>query len=330
MISIFNYQDKKLKNYYIKSEKDSFKFNSNCFSLYDQEQNCLYISGGIKDIKDPNSHDDSFYRIDITFGKNSKSGNNLIQNIITNSKTNYEFKINKLCSMYNKRSYHSMIQLSSNKNMIFSISGINTDSCEIYNIEVGYWIKIQELPTKCQSPGLFDIDNYIYVFPYSQDFNNIYRMNIATEEELMWESIKYSINEGNLKKGMTVLQNENILLLLGGYDDNGIYSKIYEVELNNEDKDINIKLSMDLKLPNNIYFNSNFLLIHSEEDNDKNIINEDENEEEKEGVNEIDEKIEKEEVEEKKNRDIILIMDNYNGVLEYYCDSGEFRYYLEK
>ena len=37
-----------------------------------------------------------------------------------------------------------------------------------------------------------------------------------------------------------------------------------------------------------------------------------------------------EEVEEKKNRDIILIMDNYNGVLEYYCDSGEFRYYLEK
>ena len=330
MISIFNYQDKKLKNYYIKSEKDSFKFNSNCFSLYDQEQNCLYISGGIKDIKDPNSHDDSFYRIDITFGKSCKSGNNLIQNIISSSKINYEFNINKLCSMYNKRSYHSMIQLSSNKNMIFSISGINTDSCEIYNIDVGYWIKIQELPTKCQSPGLFDIDNYIYVFPYSKDFNNIYRMNIATEEELMWESIKYSINEGNLKKGMTVLQNENFLLLLGGYDDNGIYSKIYEVELNNEDKDINIKLSTDLKLPNNIYFNSNYLLIHSEVDNDKNILDEEENEEEKEGVNEINEKIENEGDEEKKNKDILMIMDNYNGVLEYYCDSGEFKYYLEK
>ena len=155
-------------------------------------------------------------------------------------------------------------------------------------------------------------------------------MNIATEEELMWESIKYSINEGNLKKGMTVLQNENFLLLLGGYDDNGIYPKIYEVELNNEDKDINIKLSTDLKLPNNIYFNSNYLLIHSEVDNDKNILDEEENEEEKEGVNEINEKIENEGDEEKKNKDILMIMDNYNGVLEYYCDSGEFKYYLEK
>ena len=141
MITIFNYHEKQLNNFYIKTEKD-FKFNSNCFSLYDQEQNCLYISGGIKDIKDSNSHDNSFYKLNILFendGKN-KNRNNLIQNIIQNSKIKYEFKFEqKISPMINKRSYHSMIQLSSNKNIIFSISGINTDSCEIYNIECNEW-----------------------------------------------------------------------------------------------------------------------------------------------------------------------------------------------
>ena len=329
MISIFNYYEKQLKNFNIKTEKD-FKFNSNCFSLYDEEQNCIYISGGTRDIKDPNSHDNSFYRLDICFENDNKYRNNLIQNIMQNSKIKYEFKIHKLSSMYNKRSYHSMIQLSSNKNMIFSISGINTDSCEIYNIEVGYWVKIQEIPRKCQSPGLYDFDNYIYVFPYSEDFNNIYRMNIDTEEELIWESIKYSINEGSLKKGMAIFPYENILVLLGGYDNKGIYSQIYEVELNNDNKEINIKLSTDLELPNQIHFNSNYLLIHFDNENDKDIQNVNENEENKEDDIENKEKIQNEEEKVKKNKDIILIMDNYNGVLEYDCYSGKFKYFLEK
>ena len=332
MITIFNYHEKQLNNFYIKTEKD-FKFNSNCFSLYDQEQNCLYISGGIKDIKDSNSHDNSFYKLNILFendGKN-KNRNNLIQNIIQNSKIKYEFKFEqKISPMINKRSYHSMIQLSSNKNIIFSISGINTDSCEIYNIECNEWKKIQGLPRKCQSPGLYDYDNYIYVFPYSQDFNNIYRMNIATEEELMWESIKYSINEGSFKKGMAIFPCDNILFLLGGYDNNGTYSQIYEVEFNNENKEINIKLSPDKHLPNQIYFNSNYLLIHSDDENDKNINNDNENEENEEDENDKENKIENEDEKEKKNKDIILIMDNYNGALEYDCFSGKFNYYLGK
>ena len=41
-------------------------------------------------------------------------------------------------------------------------------------------------------------------------------------------------------------------------------------------------------------------------------------------------KLKMKEMKKKKNKDILMIMDNYNGVLEYYCDSGEFKYYLEK
>ena len=65
MITIFNYKIKELNNYEIISEKDNFRFNSNLYSLYDQEKECIYISGGIKDIKDLNSEDNSFIRIDI-------------------------------------------------------------------------------------------------------------------------------------------------------------------------------------------------------------------------------------------------------------------------
>ena len=155
-------------------------------------------------------------------------------------------------------------------------------------------------------------------------------MNIATEEELMWESIKYSINEGSFKKGMSIFPCDNILFLLGGYDNNGTYSQIYEVEFNNENKEINIKLSPDKQIPNQIYFNSNYLLIHSDYENDKDINNDNENEENEEDENDKDNKIENEDEKDKKNKDIILIMDNYNGALEYHCFSGKFKYYLGK
>ena len=306
MLSIFNYQKKQIKNYFIFSEKDdkhkNFRFNSNCFSLYDPELNYIYISGGIKDINDLNSHDDSFYRIDIGLEKKNRDKNNInlynnIQELICNSKLNYKFKIHKLCDMKNKRSSHTMIKLSSNKNMILCISGINTDTCEVYNIEYDSWASIQELPMKCQNPGVIDYDNYIIVFPYSKDFNNIYRINLASEEGLIWESIKYSINEGKLKKGIGIITHEKTLYLLGGYDDKGIYSHIYEVDLDNGIKNIDIKLSENLVLPNDIYFSSNFLKLNVNEENENNKF---------------------------------LIMDNYNGVLEFNANSGEFKYYLGK
>ena len=176
--------------------------------------------------------------------------------------------------------------------MILSISGVNTDTCEVYNIEYDSWASIQELPMKCQNPGVIDYDNYIIVFPYSKDFNNIYRINLASEEGLIWESIKFSIDEGYLKKGITVIPNEKALYLLGGYDNNRIYSHVYEVDLDNGLKHIDIKLSENLVLPNDIYFNSNFLKLNINKENN--------------------------------NENIYLIMDNYNGVLIFNSDLGEF------
>ena len=285
MISIFNYDEKTINNYNIFSEvsKDKnanyFRFNSNCFSLFDKDKNCIFISGGLKDLKDENSHDDSFYRLDI----------------IQKPKSKYEFKLNKLCSMNNERSYHSMINLSSNKNIMLSISGINTESCEVYNIELDNWKLIQDLSMKFQSPGVIDCNKYIYVFPYTEEFNTIYRLNMKNNE-LNWESVKYSINEGNLKKGMAALNIDNNIFLLGGYDNKGNYSNVYEVDINNENI-IDIKLDINLSLPSKIYFNSNFLRYKTNQN---------------------------------KNKDIILIMDNFNGMLEYNIESNSFEYYLEK
>ena len=126
MISIFNYNKKEIKNYVIFSEKEqknnNFRFNSNCFSLYNPEKNYIYIyiSGGIKDLRDQNSHDNSFYRLDISINKDNKSNINInkynnLRNVL-NKSMQYEFKLNKLSNMNNARSYHSMINLSSNKN----------------------------------------------------------------------------------------------------------------------------------------------------------------------------------------------------------------------
>ena len=140
---------------------------------------------------------------------------------------------------------------------------------------------------KCENPGIID-------------YNNIYKMNLKNNI-FEWESIKYSINEGNIKKGMVAIPNENILYLLGGYDNEGNYSHIFEInDIDDENKDIEIKLSINLSLPNEIYFNSNYI---------KYYINK-ENEEDEE--------------------EIALIMDNYNGVLEFDINSGKFEYYLGK
>ena len=76
---------------------------------------------------------------------------------------------------------------------------------------------------KCENPGIIDYNNYIYVFPYIKDYNNIFKMNLEKNQP-EWETIKYSINEGYIKKGMAIIPNENNLYLLGGHDDKGDYS----------------------------------------------------------------------------------------------------------
>ena len=109
-------------------------------------------------------------------------------------------------------------------------------------------------------------------------------MNMSSKE-LVWESIKYSINEGSLKKGIAIIPNENSLYLFGGYDNNGNYSQVYEVNLDNNDKNLDIKLVENLSLPSEIYFNSNYLKFDTSD--------------------------------ESKDDYKVMIMDNFNGVLQY-------------
>ena len=332
IVTIFNYYTKKIKNSIISFEEENenenniknFKFNSSSFSLFDKEKNCIYVSGGLIDIKDQNSHDNSFYKINVNLNiykkekdnnKKQDYNNNIfddINNIIKDDKNkeekiaDYKLILENLSPMNNNRSYHSMLQLSSNKNILLCIGGINTGSCEVYNIELDVWESIQELPIVCQNPGIIDNNSNIYVFPYSKEYNNIYKLNM-NNDDLLWENIKYTIDEGKIRKGMAVISIEDKFYLFGGYDNDNIYDNIYQFYLNDENQ-IDIKINNELLLPNKCYFNSNYIVT-----NDTN----EENNEYMENDN-ID-----------NHNQNILIMDNCNGTLEFNSTLGKFDYYLE-
>ena len=253
--------------------------------------------------------------------KNENNIFNDINNIIKDyknkdKKAEYQFKIESLCPMNNNRSNHSMIQLSSNKNILFCVGGINTENCEVYNIEFDSWESISDLPVAFQNPGIIDINSFIYVFPYSDEFNNIYKLDM-NNQDLVWESIKYSIDEGKIRKGTLVISIEDNIYLLGGYDNENTYDSIYQVLLNNEEQ-IDIKLSPDFILSNKCHFNSNYIIINninSINENENKIDNEDKNDENNNNI--------------PNNNNRILIMDNNNGVIEFDWSLGKFYCYLE-
>ena len=320
LLTIFNYYTNKINNYIVSSnDKKDFKFNSNCYSLYEKEKNCVYVCGGLTDINDQNSHDNSLYKININLiihNKNENKDNNNIFNDINNiikddknkdKKYYYEFIIESLSPMNNNRSYHSMIQLSSNRNIILCIGGINTESCEVYNIELDSWVSIQDLPIVCQNPGIIDHNRFIYVFPYSNEFNTIYKLNMSNKD-FIWENIKYNINDGKIRKGMAAISIENNIYLLGGYDNENQYSNVYNVDISNEDF-IEIKSLVNLVLPNKCFFNSNYIIINNFNKLNNEIIDNENN------------------VGYHNNR--VLLMDNFNGILEFDWFLGKFYHYLE-
>jgi hypothetical protein len=311
-IFIFNYYTNKLEKYKISPNDNNmnFTFNSHYYSLFDKNNNCIYVSGGLKDINDKNSYDDSFHKININFIIYNK---NDIDNDINNDINNYEEEKNNmkksgcectvetLSSMENARSDHSMLQLSSNQNILICVGEINTESCEVYNIEFDTWIKIQDLPIKCQNPGIIENNNKIYIFPYSQDFTTIYELNMNNKDYIL-ENIKYNINEGKVRKGVAVIPIEKTIYLLGGYENKDLYSDIYKVDLSHDDC-ININKAMNLNLPKKCFFSSNYLLVNI---NDNEIINNEKNN--------------------GNNKDFNL-KDIFNDILKYNCTLDKFNYF---
>ena len=314
-IYIFNYYSNKLDKYMLSSnDNKDFRFNTNCYSLYEKDKKCIYVSGGLIDINDQNSHDNSLYKIKIHLNipnkNNDKENKNIINYIIKddnikNNKINYEFTIESLCPLNNNRSYHSMLQLSSNKNIILCIGGINTESCEVYNIELDSWVLIQDLPIMCQNPAIIDHNGIIYTFPYSNEFNTIYKLNMGNND-FIWETIKYTIDEGKIRKGMAAISIENKIYLLGGYDEEETYSNIYNVDLDHEDY-IDIKSSVNLHLPKKCYFTSNYIIFNNINKKNEDIIVNGNN------LGEHD--------------DQILLMDNNNTIIEFDWISGNFNYF---
>ena len=100
---------------------------------------------------------------------------------------------------------------------------------------------------------------------------------------------------------MCIISIENNIYLLGGYDNEDVYQDIYQLNLSSEEQ-IEIKLNPNLSLPNKCNFNSNYIFINNENDENNN---------------------------EHQSKNRILIMDNLNGVIVFDWITGNFNYYLE-
>ena len=262
MINIFNYFTKKINSYNIlnnlvKNEENInnnnfIKFNCNSFSLYDKKNNCIYVSGGLTDFENPYSYSNNLYKIKIIYVQNNENFNKI---------GNYKFEIINLCPMQNPRSSHSMMQLSTNNNILVCLGGINTNSCEVYNIEFNQWASIQDLPYSCINSAVIDFNDCIFVFWTTTQFDFVYKLNMNNaNENLAWEKINFDISYNTrLKKGMGIINIGDYICLFGGVDHDGNeYDDVFSVSFDNENI-INIQKIEDINLPNKSHFNSNII-----------------------------------------------------------------------
>ena len=125
----------------------------------------------------------------------------------------------------------------------------------MYNIEQDKSILIQDLPSVFPNPICYEINEVIYLFGSSEfDLNCVYYLG----ENYTWVEIGYKMNSGSLKKGMSMINYNNIFYLFGGYDNLREYSDIYKLSIN--DDNIIIDFCQDLSLSHNCSFNSNAIL----------------------------------------------------------------------
>ena len=163
--------------------------------------------------------------------------------------------------MQNPRSSHSMMQLSTNNNILVCLGGINTNSCEVYNIEFNQWASIQDLPYSCVNSAVIDFNDCIFVFWTTTQFDFVYKLNMNNaNENLAWEKINFDISYNTrLKKGMGIINIGDYICLFGGVDHDGNeYDDVFSVSFDNENI-INIQKIEDINLPNKSHFNSNII-----------------------------------------------------------------------
>ncbi len=170
----------------------------------------------------------------------------------------FTYEIIKLADMTVGRNSHSIIKFN---NFLFTISGQNTKTCEIYNIKTNKWKLLPEVPTLCLNSSLAVANNYLFCISGSSTVNSfdvIYKISLNNiekyyneekgfEDFLNWEKIEYYFSSKNfhlkkgtprLRRGMSPLYlGGNSIYLFGGFDHDNIYDDIFEVILKNkEDK----------------------------------------------------------------------------------------------
>ena len=212
------------------------------FTAYCNAKNCLYFSGGEKEMSYENEEIsekyDEFFCLDLTELKNNE--NQLI--------------LNQIGKLNDPRTWHSMIYVP-NK-YIFIVGGSNTKLVELYDIEQKKLTKDSELKEiRCECTLCLVNNMYLYAFcgfiPQKDYNNSIERCNLFKENR-SWEKID-TIERCKIKFNpsffaISYYQN-NDLILIGGNDQGEAERAdyIYKIAKEENDKDEIEEYKFDLQ-----------------------------------------------------------------------------------
>ena len=212
------------------------------FTAYCNAKNCLYFSGGEKEMSYENEEIsekyDEFFCLDLTELKNNE--NQLI--------------LNQIGKLNDPRTWHSMIYVP-NK-YIFIVGGSNTKLVELYDIEQKKLTKDSELnEIRCECTLCLVNNMYLYAFcgfiPQKDYNNSIERCNLFKENR-SWEKID-TIERCKIKFNpsffaISYYQN-NDLILIGGNDQGEAERAdyIYKIAKEENDKDEIEEYKFDLQ-----------------------------------------------------------------------------------
>jgi hypothetical protein len=245
IIIIYDIERKKFNQ--IKDE--THFFHAKCMSYYIHDIKTIYVSGGMKSFNRHKNYSTDFYKIKIKINFDD-----------------FEFEYNDLASMNEGRASHSMIKY---QDYLMAIGGVNTKTCEIFDIKKNKWGNLPDLPNILANPALAIVNNCLYVFSGSGSlttFDGIFKLSLNNlsrviqnekgfENILEWEKLDYSFRMLNneravrLRRGMAALPIGDTILLFGGFDYDNIYDDIYifnvNKELNKQIPEANINNSND-------------------------------------------------------------------------------------
>ena len=212
------------------------------FTAYCNAKNCLYFSGGEKEMSYENEEIsekyNEFFCLDLTELKNNE--NQLI--------------LNQIGKLNEPRTWHSMIYVP-NK-YIFIVGGSNTKLVELYDIEQKKLTKDSELnEIRCECTLCIVNNMYLYAFcgfiPQKDYNNSIERCNLFKENR-SWEKID-TIERCKIKINPSFFAisyyQKNDLILIGGNDQGEAERAdyIYKIAKEENDKDEIEEYKFDLQ-----------------------------------------------------------------------------------